>query len=60
MKNKVVLGISFIMLTVLYYLLSSIIYWAVGSLVIQVFNIDYNWTLAHGAVTALVISVIAK
>ncbi len=51
---SLVIIIGIILIIACYFGLSSLIFWGIGNLIIQVFKIDYVWTIWHGLVCALI------
>ena len=41
-------------------LLSSLFFWAVGSLTIIVLQINYDWTLWHGLICSLLFTIVSS
>ena len=52
----IALGTIFIIASA--FILSSIIFWGLGNLIIWVFKIDYTWTIWHGLACALVFALL--
>ena len=44
-----------ILIVILSFVLSSLFFWGIGCLVINVFGITYTWTFLHGLCTAIIV-----
>lgn len=57
------LGATFLflaaMLIIIIILISSLIFWGLGVLIISVFNINYVWTFLHGMCMAIIFLVLS-
>lgn len=58
LKDKLIMFLVAFIVTLLVYLLGGIVMYFVGKFVINVFEINYNWTYMHGLATTLVLSVL--
>lgn len=56
-ENLMILLIAIILAAILYALGGLVMYF-VGKFVINVFEINYNWTYMHGLATTLVLSIL--
>lgn len=54
----ILIGSLLIYATIL--LLSGLIFWGIGNLIVYVFNISYTWTYLHGLAIALVYATIKE
>lgn len=41
------------------FFISSLIYWGIGVLIVNVFEINYSWTFLHGMCTTIIISILS-
>lgn len=54
-------GVATLMAILIYiicYAFSGLIFWGIGSFIVWVFNISFHWTYLHGVATALIIGVL--
>lgn len=55
----IALGIGLaILLNVIGIVISTLVFWGLGNLIVIVFGISFAWTIWHGLVCALVVAVI--
>ena len=54
----IVLGTIFIIAFA--FVLSSLIFWGLGNLIIWIFKINYTWTFLHGLACALVFALLKE
>lgn len=62
-KNLDTMGIFFIAIVVIIILvfpISSLIFWGIGNLVIKVFGISYIWTFWHGVCCAIIFALLQQ
>ena len=54
-------GVATLMAILIYiicYAFSGLIFWGIGSFIVWVFNISFHWTYLHGVATALIIGLL--
>lgn len=63
MKKSLILVITILTIlsvVAICFAISGLILWGIGCLVIEVFNISYEWTFLHGLCTALILWILAS
>lgn len=51
-------AILILLCVILVYGISGLVMWAVGSFIIHVFDINYEWTFLHGLATSFILSIL--
>lgn len=61
-KDNIILccaiAILILFVIILAYVISGLVMWAIGSFIIHVFDINYEWTFFHGLATSFILSVL--